>query len=97
MIGKRGSLPSCRLDTARGGPVTCADAVLVIDNKPAAVVVRLAAELQKIQATPEFRDQLTRFGMEPFAPQSPEQFAAMIVAEQPRWAQAIKESGAKVD
>ena len=64
---------------------------------PPAVVARLAAELQRIQATPEFRDQLTRFGMEPFVPQSPEQFSAMIVAEQPRWAQAIKESGAKVD
>ena len=64
---------------------------------PPAIVARLAAELQKIQATPEFRDQLTRFGMEPFAPQTPEQFAAMIAAEQPRWARAIKESGAKVD
>ncbi len=64
---------------------------------PRAVVARLAAELQRIQATPEFRDQLTRFGMEPFAPLSSEQFSAMIVAEQPRWAQAIKESGARVD
>jgi tripartite-type tricarboxylate transporter receptor subunit TctC len=64
---------------------------------PPAVVARLAAELQRIQATPEFRDQLTRFGMEPFAPLPPEQFSAMIAAEQPRWAQAIKESGAKVD
>jgi tripartite-type tricarboxylate transporter receptor subunit TctC len=64
---------------------------------PPAVVARLAAELQKIQAASEFRDQLTRFGMEPFALQSPEQFSAMIVAEQPRWAKAIRESGAKVD
>ena len=38
-----------------------------------------------------------KFGMEPFAPQTPDQFAAMIVSEQPRWAKAIKESGAKVD
>ena len=64
---------------------------------PPAVIAKLAADLQRIQATPEFRDQLTRFGMEPFAAQSPEQFSAMIVAEQPRWAKAIKESGAKVD
>ena len=48
-------------------------------KEPTAIVARLADELQKIQATPEFRDQLTRFGMEPFAPQSPAQFAAMTV------------------
>jgi hypothetical protein len=35
--------------------------------------------------------------MEPFPPQSPEQFAAMVAGEQPRWAKAIKDSGAKVD
>jgi tripartite-type tricarboxylate transporter receptor subunit TctC len=64
---------------------------------PKEIVARLNAELQKIQSTPEFRDQLFRFGMEPFAPQTPEQFAATIGAEQPRWAKAIKDSGAKVD
>ena len=57
----------------------------------------LSAELQKIQATPEFQEQLFKFGMEPFPPQTPEQFAAIIAAEQPRWAKAIKDSGAKVD
>jgi tripartite-type tricarboxylate transporter receptor subunit TctC len=64
---------------------------------PKEIVARLSAELQKIQAAPEFRNQLLRFGMEPFAPQTPEQFAATIEAEQPRWAKAIKDSGAKVD
>jgi len=64
---------------------------------PAAVVDRLAAEMQKIQATPEFRDQLLRFGMEPMPPNAPADFAAIIRAEQPRWAKAIKDSGAKVD
>ena len=64
---------------------------------PKAIVARLSAELQKIQATPEFNDQLVKFGMDPFPPQTPDQFAAMIVAEQPRWAKAVKDSGAKVD
>jgi tripartite-type tricarboxylate transporter receptor subunit TctC len=64
---------------------------------PREIVAKLSDELQKIQATPEFKEQLFRFGMEPFPPQTPEQFAAMIAAEQPRWAKAIKESGAKVD
>ncbi len=64
---------------------------------PREIIAVLSGELQKIQATPEFREQLLRFGMEPFASQTPEQFASMIEAEQPRWATAIRESGAKVD
>jgi tripartite-type tricarboxylate transporter receptor subunit TctC len=64
---------------------------------PPAVVDRLAAEMQKIQATADFRDQLLRFGMDPMPPNTPQEFAAIIRAEQPRWAKAIKDSGAKVD
>jgi tripartite-type tricarboxylate transporter receptor subunit TctC len=64
---------------------------------PPEIVARLFVELHKIQTTPEFKDQLVRFGMEPFAPQAPEQFAATIAAERVQWAKAIKDSGAKVD
>ena len=64
---------------------------------PKDIVARLSTELQRIQATPDFREQLVKFGMEPFPPQTPEQFGAMIAADQPRWAKAIKDSGAKVD
>ena len=64
---------------------------------PKEIVARLAGELAKIQATPEFKEQLVKFGMEPYPPQTPEQFAATIAAEQPRWAQAIRDSGAKVE
>ncbi|HXX82656.1 MAG TPA: tripartite tricarboxylate transporter substrate binding protein [Casimicrobiaceae bacterium] len=64
---------------------------------PKEIIARLSAELQRIQAAPEFKAQLVKFGMEPFAPQTPEQFAATIAAEQPRWAKAVKDSGAKVD
>ena len=45
----------------------------------------------------EFRAQLVKFGMEPVPPQTPEQFAAVIQTEQPRWIKAIRDSGAKVD
>jgi tripartite-type tricarboxylate transporter receptor subunit TctC len=64
---------------------------------PKDVVARLAAEIGKVQATQEFRDQLVRFGMEPFAPQAPADFALVIRSEQPRWVKAVRESGAKVD
>jgi tripartite-type tricarboxylate transporter receptor subunit TctC len=64
---------------------------------PGAIIARLAAEMQRIQAMPDFREQLYRFGMEPSAPNTPAEFAAIIVADQPRWAKAVKDSGAKVD
>jgi tripartite-type tricarboxylate transporter receptor subunit TctC len=64
---------------------------------PAAVVARLAGELNTIQASPDFRAQLVKFGMEPSSLQTPAQFASVIAAEQPRWADAVRESGAKVD
>jgi tripartite-type tricarboxylate transporter receptor subunit TctC len=64
---------------------------------PKEIVDRISIEMQKIQATQEFKDQLFRFGMEPFAPHTPAEFAAIIQSEQPRWAKAIKDSGAKVD
>ena len=60
-------------------------------------MTQLAGELQKIQASADFKEQLVKFGMEPFPPHSAEQFAAMIATEQPRWEKAIKDSGAKVD
>jgi tripartite-type tricarboxylate transporter receptor subunit TctC len=64
---------------------------------PREIIARLSTELRRIQETPDFKEQLIKFGMEPSAPNSPEQFAATIASEQPRWAKAIKDSGAKVD
>jgi tripartite-type tricarboxylate transporter receptor subunit TctC len=71
--------------------------IVVPANTPREVVTRLSAELGRVQSTPEFRAQLVKFGMEPFAPQAPEQFAAVVKAEQPRWQKAVRDSGAKVD
>jgi len=64
---------------------------------PSAVIDRLSAEIQKIRATPDFQEQLYRFAMEPAAANTPAEFAAVIRSEQPRWAKAVKDSGAKVD
>jgi tripartite-type tricarboxylate transporter receptor subunit TctC len=64
---------------------------------PKDVVARLASELRNIQSTPEFQAQLKKFGMEPFPPQQPEQFATLIAAELPLWAKAVQQAGAKVE
>ena len=64
---------------------------------PTEIVALLARELQKVKDTSDFRDLLLKFGMEPLPARSPEEFAAVVAEEQPRWAKAVKESGAKVD
>ncbi len=64
---------------------------------PAASVARLSAEMQKFQHTADFREQLVKFGMEPWPPITPAEFAAYVKSEIPRWAEAVRLSGAKVD
>jgi tripartite-type tricarboxylate transporter receptor subunit TctC len=64
---------------------------------PKEIVERLWTELQKIQAMPQFNDDLLKFGMEPLAGKTPAEFAATISQERPRWAAAIRTSGAKVE
>ena len=84
-------------DTVAGFDWQAWQGIVAPAGTPKEIVTRLSSELQKIQAAPDFQAQLFKFGMEPFAPHSPEQFAATIEAEQPRWAKAIRDSGAKVD
>jgi tripartite-type tricarboxylate transporter receptor subunit TctC len=84
-------------DTVPGFDWQAWQGVVAPAGTPKEIIGRLSAEFARMQSTPEFREQLVRFGMEPFAAQTPEQFAAVIQAEQPRWAKAIRASGAKVD
>jgi tripartite-type tricarboxylate transporter receptor subunit TctC len=51
---------------------------------PPEIVARLNAEVNKVLATPEFKDFLLKEGALP-APLTPAQFAATIVADIPRW------------
>lgn len=71
--------------------------VVTTAGTPAAVVARLNAEMQKFQNTDEFRAMLVRFGMEPWAANTPEQFGDIIKNDVGRWAAVVKASGAKVD
>lgn len=64
---------------------------------PAAIVARLSAEMQKFQHTAEFREVLGKFGMEPWPPITPAEFATYVRNDMPRWAEAVRASGAKVD
>jgi tripartite-type tricarboxylate transporter receptor subunit TctC len=63
---------------------------------PAEVVNRLNAELNRAFASPDVRDRLSALGLES-RQNSPADFAAFLREEVPKWAKAVKDSGAKAD
>jgi len=71
--------------------------VVATGGTPRPVVARLNAEMQRLQNTDEFRALLLKFGMEPWAPNTPEQFGEIVKNDVGRWAAVVKASGAKVD
>jgi tripartite-type tricarboxylate transporter receptor subunit TctC len=71
--------------------------VVATGGTPRPIVARLNAEMQRFQATPEFREQLFKFGMEPWAPHTAEQFAEIVRTDVGRWATAVKAANLKVD
>ena len=71
--------------------------VVTTGGTPVAVVARLNAEMQSFQNTDEFRAMLVKFGMEPWAPNSSADFAAIVKNDVGRWAGVVKAAGLKVD
>jgi tripartite-type tricarboxylate transporter receptor subunit TctC len=63
---------------------------------PAAIVARLHLETVRALARPELRSKLTDLGIEVIG-NSPDEFAAAIQLEIPKWAKVIKEAGIKVE
>jgi tripartite-type tricarboxylate transporter receptor subunit TctC len=63
---------------------------------PREIVSRVHAEVVRVLAIPEVRDQLTSQGAD-IVGNSPEQFSAWIRTEVKKWAEVVKVSGAKVD
>lgn len=63
---------------------------------PPAVVARLNTALVHTMSDPALRKQLSALGIEPESG-SPEQLAALLRSELPKWAEIVKRSGASVD
>jgi tripartite-type tricarboxylate transporter receptor subunit TctC len=63
---------------------------------PKEIIAKWNAEVTRILSTAEMRTFFAQQGAEP-APTTPEQFAALIRNEIPKYAKIIKDSGAKVD
>ena len=60
------------------------------------MIAKLNAEFNKALKVPELNKRLSDEGADP-AGGTPEQFAALIKDDIPRWGRVVKESGAKVD
>jgi tripartite-type tricarboxylate transporter receptor subunit TctC len=63
---------------------------------PKPVVAKLSADIEKIVRSPDIRDKMLQLGAEPRY-LSPEQVAAFVAVESPKWGQLIRESGASAD
>ena len=68
--------------------------ILAPAGTPAAIITRLNAELLKILATPEIKNQFAGQGIEPGGDR-PEEFAALIRDDYAKWAKVIKEANVK--
>ncbi len=67
-----------------------------VAGTPADAVTRLNAEIARALESPDVKEKLTSLGFDT-RPMNPAEFAAFVRAEVPKWAQAVKESGAKAD
>jgi tripartite-type tricarboxylate transporter receptor subunit TctC len=63
---------------------------------PADVVAKLNSEINRIVELPDVKEKLAQSGLTSQR-NSPAEFAAFVRAEIPKWAKAVKDSGAKAD
>jgi len=89
-------LPTIAESGYPGFEVTNWYGLLAPARTPAAIVRKLHLETVKALALPDLRAKLADLGLEGIG-NSPDEFAAAIKSEIPRWARVIKESGIKPD
>jgi tripartite-type tricarboxylate transporter receptor subunit TctC len=70
--------------------------IVVPAGTPAPIIARLNAELVKILKMPDIRERLISEGAD-VETSTPEELAAFVRAEIPKWSKAVKESGTKLD
>ena len=89
-------LPTMAESGFAGFEATSWFALLGPAGTPAPVVRKLHGETIKALAAPDLRTKFGELGMD-IVGSSPEQLAAIIRADIPKWAKVIKDSGAKLD
>ncbi|MDO8597771.1 MAG: tripartite tricarboxylate transporter substrate-binding protein, partial [Sulfuricaulis sp.] len=80
----------------RGVEVGSWYAIVAPASTPRAIIGRLNAELIKLAATPDYRQQLEKQAFEPLT-SKPEQFPAFVRNELDKWGKVIKAAGIKGD
>ena len=89
-------LPTIAESGYPGFEVTTWFGLLAPARTPATIVRKLHLETVKALAPPDVRARLADLGMEGIG-NSPDEFAAIIKSEIPKWAKVIKEAGIKPD
>ena len=81
-------MPGFEVDTWYG--------VLAPAGVPREIVARLSAEFAKMMQAGEMRERLAALGVQPLS-STPEKFGEFLKAEVAKWADVVKESGARAD
>jgi len=89
-------LPTIAESGYPGFEVTIWYGLLAPTGTPSAIIRKLHLETVKALAQPDLRARLDGLGLEGIG-NSPEEFAAIIKSEIPKWAKVINESGIKAD
>ena len=89
-------LPTIAESGYPGFEVTVWNGLLAPAGTPATIVRKLHLETVKALALPDLRAKLADLGLEGIG-NSPDEFAAVIKSEIPKWAKVIKEAGIKPD
>jgi tripartite-type tricarboxylate transporter receptor subunit TctC len=83
-------------ETLNGFSVSGWQGLFAPAGTPRAIVERISAEVKRIFELPEVVAALKGVGGEP-APMTPDQFAAFIASERPKWKDVVKASGVQID
>ena len=83
-------------ETLPGVTVDSVFGAVVPSGTPRDVVHKISADMNKVLQSPEVKQRMADIGLSPVG-NTPEQFDAYIRAEIPKWAKAVKNSGATAD
>ncbi len=83
-------------ETLKGFSVEGWQGLFAPAGTPRPIVTKIAAEVNRVFGEPDVVAMLRKVGGEP-APMSPDEFAAFIAAERPKWREVVKASGVHID
>jgi tripartite-type tricarboxylate transporter receptor subunit TctC len=83
-------------ETLPGFDVTSWEGILAPAGTPAAVIGKIADEIKRVVAEPQFAQSLLKLGAVATS-NTPEEFAAFIQADYAKWQRVVKEAGIKVE